>query len=340
MTSRARRSSWAIVRSLSIALALTVALAWGIGRVVTDRFPVIQYLYWIPTIVALAITLVCAISLARSNWRRYKWVLWGIAFVQAIVFVLQDYRIVGSSPVARAGVGSSIGIAHINAGWPGDSSAILAGGISDGLKRVYGDPGPDILLISEPGRLLDPQVAIGRCMTDARAVSVGRFAVVSRVPIVDAMPLYDDAKSSAAFVRFGPWHGIPSWGALLVDFPSDPSIARSTHLAKFRSQLESLRVPSALVIVGDFNTTRGGSAVQEFAPTMRDAFTAAGIGYGATYPRAFPLWHIDLMLIAPSVLVERYEIIDTGFGKHRMQVATMRFELGTDSPRETGQRNQ
>jgi hypothetical protein len=143
------------------------------------------------------------------------------------------------------------------------------------------------------------------------------------VPILEASPLYDDAKSTAAFVRFAPWKGNASWGALLVDLPSNPSISRFKMLADLRSRLDALETPAPDIILGDFNTARGGAAIATFAPKMRNAFDIAGVGFGATYPRIFPLLHIDQLLLGPHVTVLHYEIIDTGSGAHRMQIATI-----------------
>ena len=161
------------------------------------------------------------------------------------------------------------------------------------------------------------------CPNDANAVSIGRFAVVSRLPIVEVIPLYDDTKSTAAFVRFAPWKGSASWTALLIDLPSNPAISRFKMLGDLRLRLDALATPVPDIILGDFNTVRGGAAIQKFAPKMQDAFAEGGIGYGATYPRIFPLLHIDQLLLGPRVRVKHYEIIDTGSGEHRMQIASI-----------------
>jgi endonuclease/exonuclease/phosphatase family metal-dependent hydrolase len=94
-------------------------------------------------------------------------------------------------------------------------------------------------------------------------------------------------------------------------------------LADLRSRLDALATSIPDIIVGDFNTVRGGAAIATFAPKMRNAFDIAGVGFGATYPRIFPLLHIDQILLGPRVIVLHYEIIDTGSGAHRMQIASI-----------------
>lgn len=308
-----------------ILVGFILSSLWAIGRVMTDRISSIQSLYWIPTIIALAVTLICATVLTRSDWRRCRRALWLIACVQAIVFFAQDYAIARATPMGGAADDSMIRIAHINANWPGENSAAFARGLADAFRGIYGEKGPDVLFISEFGGMLGAQIADIYCASDTKGVSIGRFAVVSRLPIVEVIPLYDDAKSTAAFVRFAQWNGNPSWGALLVDVPSNPLIPRWKMLNELRLHLDALATPSPDIILGDFNTARGGASIQEFAPKMHDAFSQAGIGFGATYPRAAPLWHIDQMLLAPRVTAVRYEIIDTEIGKHRLQTATVRI---------------
>ncbi len=300
-----------------------MSIAWAIGRVMTDRVAVIQSLHWIPTIIALAITVVCASILSGSSWRRCRRILWMIACLQGVIFLVQDYAIARTTPMTIADRDSAIRIAHINVNWPGERAKVSARKLSDSFRRLYGENGPDVFFVSEFGGLLGTEILEEYCPKNATAVSIGRFAVVSRVPITEVIPLYDDSKSTAAFVRFAPWKGNVSWSALLIDLPSNPAISRFKMLGDLRLRLDALATPAPDIILGDFNTVRGGAAIQKFAPKMQDAFAEAGIGYGATYPRIFPLLHIDQMLFGPCITVKEYKIIDTGSGAHRMQIATI-----------------
>ncbi len=312
-------------RLFLIVAVFTLSLAWGIGRAMTDRISSIQFLHWIPTIVVLVITVLGASALSCSKWRRCRRLLWMIACVQAVVFIAQDYGIARARSIIADDERSLIRIAHINVNWPGENAQEIARGLSNSFGDMYGEQGPDVLFISEYGGVLAASIAPMYCAPDTTAVSIGRFAVVGRVPIVEVFPLCDDRKSTAVFVRFAPWNGNPSWAAILVDVPSDPAISRVKVLGELRAHLDALSAPSPDLIVGDFNTARGGESIRAFAPKMHDAFSQAGVGFGATFPRAFPLWHIDQMLLATRVTVLRYEIVDTGIGKHRMQTAVIRI---------------
>lgn len=304
------------------------ALLWAVGRTATDRLAVIQYLHWIPTIVALAMTVVCALALLASSWRRCRRVMWLIALAQASVFFAQDFGFAGMQPLARKE--PMIRIAHINPNWPGAESPVIAQHIATALSEAFGASGPDVIFFSEVGTLLTPEVVRLYCPKDAVAYTVGRFGIVSRLPIVELTPLYDDSKSTAAIVRFGASQGDPSWTALVVDVPSNPQLPRFALWEELRARLDGLTDAPIDMVVGDFNTARGAASLHAFAPNMREAFAVAGVGYGASFPREFPLWHIDQMLINPRIEVVRYQVINTGYGKHCMQTAVIRIgQAGT-----------
>jgi len=313
---------------LFVFVGFAASFLWAVGRIATDRLAPIQYLHWLPTIVALAITIACASALLASNWRRCRRVMWLIALVQAGVFFAQDFGFARTQTLAAGE--STVRIAHINPNWPGAESSTVADSLAAGLTDAFGRPGPDVIFLSEVGALLNPDDARKYSPKDAVAYSVGRFGILSRVPVVELTPLFDDSKSTAVIVRFGAVNGMPSWSALLIDAPSAPQLPRYALWSELRTRIDGLGVAPPDVIIGDLNTARGAASLRKFAPEMRDAFAIAGIGYGASFPRRFPLWHIDQMLVGPRVEVIRYEVINTGFGKHCMQSAVIHiWQAGT-----------
>lgn len=252
-----------------------------------------------------------------------------VALVQLAMTLTQDYGFVRRGIVDPSGESPTIRIAHFNANWPGRDAALFAPKLRAYFQRNYRAGGPDVFILSECGAMLGDQFAGVFAPSDAIAITVGRFGVVSRVPIVEARVLFDDLKSTAAVLRFAAWEGNQSFGVLLVDFPSDPVIARWESFSRLRNQLAAMQIDSPDVIVGDFNAVRGGASLTEFAPTMNHAFEQAGVGLGATFPRGFPLWHIDHILVGPLLTTTHYETVDLGLGKHRMQIATLRAHAPT-----------
>jgi endonuclease/exonuclease/phosphatase family metal-dependent hydrolase len=72
------------------------------------------------------------------------------------------------------------------------------------------------------------------------------------------------------------------------------------------------------MIVGDFNCTRGSASVHAAFPGFDEAWSVAGQGWGASWPRETPILHIDLALVSGRMRVERCELHDPGIGHHRL----------------------
>ena len=109
----------------------------------------------------------------------------------------------------------------------------------------------------------------------------------------------------------------------LNDFESLSPQFRIPHgrslVKRARRLLSAVDAPAADLIVGDFNLTRGSAALRHFAPNHRHAFDLAGSGYGVSYHRRWPLYHIDHVLVAPGVSVQAYRLFDPGRRHHYIQ---------------------
>lgn len=89
------------------------------------------------------------------------------------------------------------------------------------------------------------------------------------------------------------------------------------------SQPEAANVrgfPDPDLVLGDFNTPRGSRSLAQLSPSLRDACTEAGVGPLGTFPRKFPILHIDLALIGHRVQAVRYDTWDMGAAWHMAQV--------------------
>lgn len=91
----------------------------------------------------------------------------------------------------------------------------------------------------------------------------------------------------------------------------------------------TLGFPPPDLVAGDFNTPRASRAILTLAPNLRHALSDAGIGPIATYPRAFPLLHIDHVLLGPNVRALDYDAADLGAAQHLAQI----IELAPATPK-------
>lgn len=127
-----------------------------------------------------------------------------------------------------------------------------------------------------------------------------------------------------------------------IDLPSNPLVHRERLALLARAQIERLAseitpvdaAPAGFpdspdLVLGDLNIPRGAGSLGVLLPGFTNAAVAAEPGRLASWPRAFPLWHLDQAFVPPGVRPERYEIIDPGSSDHRAQVLTIAF---VDSP--------
>lgn len=222
-----------------------------------------------------------------------RWISWGRA-----------------ASTASAASPSSLRIVHINPRWPGDAADLTA--------SVMAQPA-DVYAISEAGAVLRaPSV---RAAADAGAITlqIGRFAIVSRCPVLEARAVYDDGAIAASWIRFGATDRLPEWSMLMVDAPRRLRVARGAIFGTLRSALDRMALGVPDVVIGDMNTTPGSAAVEGAWPGMVDACAAGGRGLRATFPREFPLWAIDRCLVTPRWRVQEWSSWDPGRGAHRGQ---------------------
>ena len=349
--------------SAALAAAATLVLvAWTVGRVVSDRTELTQYLLWIPTLLVLAgatpLLLVSFVLRRRAHrWRLLPLVLLLFA---ASHFSIVDLRVHRAWTHDRPGPAMSI--LHWNMTWPFRSRW------PERRDAVPNDPPPDVVVITNPVPVYERFAELTeRLGPDYAAARVGRLAVLTRLPVIDSggaslrvPPPWDHDALDAPIPERNrttpatrPSAG-PDWydeGQILfvvfdatdtlgrqitlwvIDLPSDRRLARdrlTRYVARRLDQLRagddplSVTLPDPDLIVGDFNIPRGSASLRRITRGFRHAHDLAGPGYHATWPRAFPLYHIDHMFLAPWLTATDYDVLDPGVSHHRMQLARIR----------------
>ncbi|HBS30081.1 MAG TPA: hypothetical protein DEB06_11690 [Phycisphaerales bacterium] len=118
-----------------------------------------------------------------------------------------------------------------------------------------------------------------------------------------------------------------------IDLPSNPLVSklRLATVARARLARLSREVGAATpdsdgfpgwpdLVIGDMNIPRGSASLDVLGAGLRDASAAAGPGRLASWPRAFPLWHLDQALASTGVEVASYALVDAGESDHKAQV--------------------
>jgi len=346
---------------LAVAAALLL-VAWGVGRIASDRTVLTQYLLWIPTLgVLVAATPLLLVSFLLDRRAQH----WRLAPIALLLFAVAHFSIIDlrlHRAWSRETPGATLSVLHWNMSYPFRKRWPAL------RDAVPNDPSPDVVALTNPipvsRRFAELTEHLG---PEYAAAHIGRLAVLTRLPILDfgsaslqVPPPWDTDALDAPLTEHDraapvarPASG-PQWfdrGQILyvvldadraigrqltlwvIDLPSDRRLARdrlARYVARRLDQLRagddpsSITLPEPDLIVGDFNIPRGSASLRRITRGFRHAHDLDGPGYHATWPRAFPLYHIDHMFLAPWLTATDYRILDPGISAHRMQTARIR----------------
>jgi len=308
------RTIWTILGMTCTVIAVTVLVAWLAGRVISDRFGWSQWLLWMPTpallpAVGLGIAGACRPARKARQHRRRLAVWAGVGAVVAVYFLVIEHRFL------RWGAGEPGGLTLLQSSvYPGRRQAR-----EDYVGRLI-DAGADVTVLSNMWGQADVQRFGHLVSAPVQLVPAGPFMVITRLPILEARELVANKDTRIAVFRLDAKSelGRPIT-VYAVDLPSDPKRNRSEIARAARRMLESVAAPPPDIVVGDFNMTRGSASVRTLFPGLTHAFDLAGRGYGATFRRGFPLYHLDHTLLADTVQATDYALVDLGIGRHLAQ---------------------
>jgi hypothetical protein len=331
----ARRSQ--VSRALSLALwyiglnAMIIVVGWLIGRLATDRWYWSQWLWWIPTPVALGASLVTVLAAMRPtskpSRRRRRVMRWLVITVAIFIwFIASENRMIQRAENLQVG-SQTIKIAHWNV-----TVTPYSSGPEQTVEQLIALDS-DITVLTGPGSLGWNEGVIAALGHGQRPVNFGPLVVLSRFPILSARPIVG---ADGGFIYLITIDTTSALGRPLtmyaVDLPSNPKLPRMELARKIRKMLDEppgfgggrpASFPAPDLVIGDFNITRGSASIATLFPNMRHAYDEAGHGYSATFHRAWimPLYHIDHMLLGPDVEAVRYDVIDRGVSRHKAQQA-------------------
>jgi hypothetical protein len=302
-------------------ISLAIASAWLVGRIVADRWIWSQWLSWIPSpcvVVAAAVAAGAVWACRRQSWR-VGMALQAIAVAAGVIATVQsDVGLPWGSGQAPT---DAVRLIQWNTGWPAGDDPRSA----EALARVRAD----LFLISNRGAITSPDIVRGWAGPDARVVGAGPFALVTHLPVIEArqVGVWGLGRSRCWVGRFvvAP----PAWNGrtlriAMVDLPSRPTMSRAMIARQLADVCDEGALGEVDLVAGDFNALDGSVTITSCFPGMRDAMREVGQGWLATWPRRFPLWQIDHVLLAPTVEAFAGRAIDPGVGDHRMSAVTVR----------------
>ena len=299
-----------------VVLATVILAGWLIGRIASDRYSWSQWLLWIPTPVALLATLLGLAGASRPakkpRLRRCRLGIWAaIGAAIGVYFTTIEHRF-----WFRAAVTDVPGLRVVH--W--NMSHEKRGRYDAHVEKIL-ELGGDLTILSHSigtRRSERLQAWLGE---SARPVMVRPFTVLTRLPILEARALVanDDILVAMFQIDTSDRLGQPIT-VYAVDFPSDLRRSRAEIARTARRLLADTNAPPPDIVVGDFNMTRGSASLRMLFPDLEHAYKQAGHGYGASFHRTVPLFHLDHALLADTVRASTYELIDPEIGRHLVQV--------------------
>jgi len=306
-------------------LAALVIAAWFVGRIFSDRYGWSQWLLWIPTPVALLMAVIGTLAAFRSTAkpprRRNRIIRWGLIAISIFIdFATIEHRLLRPAPsIARSA--NRIHLVHWNITLQPYTH------VEQLVSELVSLDG-DITVTTNPGFAPWEKPVVDALGNGIAPVSVGPLAVISRFPIRTIRPLVAANQMFVVLVEIDATARIGRpLIVYMVDMPSNPKIPRYELARQVRRMLDDpanfggALPPAPDIVIGDFNITRGSASLRMMFPTLRDAYDEAGHGYGASFHRLFPLYHIDHVLMGPDMRALRYDLVDPHLTRHDAQIA-------------------
>lgn len=294
-------------------ISLACAAAWLVGQMAGDAWTWSQWIFWVPPVGVAAIALVaiaCAAVLRPPRWRA---IAAGPGLVAVMLLALGVWRLFGIG-AAFGREARAVTLLQWNTHWPsGDDPRSMA---------FLASHPADLVVISNRGAITSPDMVRSWAGEDARVVGAGPFALVTRLPVVEARQVAVGGKGRqlwwvARFEVAPPEWGGRSLSIAMVDLPSRPTLAKSLVARGLCEACEEGGLGAVDLVAGDFNATDGSVIIRSCFAGFRDALAEAGSGLLATWPRRLPLWKIDHVLLGPGMRASAARTLDPGISDHR-----------------------
>ena len=315
---------WDRVARAIDAMWFSLFFVWCIGRIIGDRNSLVQWISWIPTLGVVAFGLVW-LACRAGDRRRHRVRRWGGLACAALVCgaaVRGDFRPwtdhVAPSP-------QDIRIVQWNTDHPSgnDPRSMTA------LATICAEHDVDLFLISNRGSITTQNCVRQWAGPQFFSAGAGPFACVTTFPIEEARVIAASGKGNdmvwvAKFVVRPPsWNG-RALRIAMVDLPSKPTLSRMQVAQELLIDIRRGDLGEVDIVVGDFNALPGSLIFSRVFPTFHDSWAQAGSGLRTSWPRLFPLWSIDHVLLTPDMRAISSVTANPGVSKHRMNIVSLR----------------
>ncbi|MDG2053866.1 MAG: hypothetical protein P8J86_04080 [Phycisphaerales bacterium] len=309
------RLVWTILAWAITIFGVIVFIAWLVGEICSNRWHWSQWLLWIPSPLVIVILLVSLLGGIKCwypmqiQWQRMAPLVLALLFVTAF-FTLWEHRFFRQAQNPRDGLSILC--------WTMASRTIS----EKGEEVFFHEVNPDIAILTWGDDLARSKTLFKNHLPNHQLYrGDGVVTVLSKFPVQEIRPVIWNSGlyMSLVVIDASPFFSEPLV-VYVVDLPSSTKIGRMQIANDLKKILDKLELPPPDLVVGDFNMNRGSSAIRKMFPDMRNAYNVAGSGYAASFPREWPIYHIDLALLGPRITATGYELIDSGMARHWAQL--------------------
>ena len=306
------------------AMWFSLFFVWGIGRIIGDRNSLVQWISWIPTLGVVAFGLVW-LACRAGDRRRHRVRRWGGLACAALACgaaVRGEFR-PWTDHVAPSL--QDIRIVQWNTDHPSgnDPRSMTA------LATICAEHDVDLFLISNRGSITTQNCVRQWAGPQFFSAGAGPFACVTTFPIEEARVIAASGKGNdmvwvAKFVVRPPsWNG-RALRIAMVDLPSKPTLSRMQVAQELLIDIRRGDLGEVDIVAGDFNALPGSLILSRVFPNFHDSWAQAGSGLRTSWPRLFPLWSIDHVLLTPDMRAISSVTANPGVSKHRMNIVSLR----------------
>ncbi len=181
----------------------------------------------------------------------------------------------------------------------------------------------DLVGVVEAGGTLAPELAEWERLLPGYAAQSNRPGMLwlARLPATSIEPVVVLGPRSDAVALNFEMSGTPC-RAVLVDIVADFGVARVPILQELTRQLERWE-DRPFLLLGDFNAPPESCGFRALRDQSRNAFSAAGSGYAATWPVPFPVLTLDQIWTSPDWQARACRPLWTNCSDHRPVVAEL-----------------
>jgi hypothetical protein len=289
--------------------AILIVFIWVLGLGLSDRWYWTQWLEWIPTLFVLLLLLITTIALLSTHKKKEAMILVILFCGLTTWFLFIENRVFSTSKTANGFRIAAWTMSHSKKEVSKESAMLL----------VHLDA--DITLLTHGWHVRGEPVIKDWLGKSGKRLMSGPFTLLTALRPLEVRTL---VASDGIYVSLYRLDTTEQLGKELViyaiDLPSNLNESRKNIVQRAKRLLHQVDAPEPNMVIGDFNMTRNSQSMIRFFPKLTDAWDLVGVGWSYSYHRAFPLFHIDHILLNTDFKPIAYELQDPEFGRHCIQV--------------------